>query len=547
MLPILARLALANFALFMILGATEPADMVIAGARIYTGQPGVAPVAALAVRDGRIVYAGPDASPYIGPKTRRVDARGAAIIPGFIDSHGHVESLGDQLETLDLRNVRSVAAVAGLVRNAAAAAPKGTWIRGRAWDQTNWGGKFPNADDLAQAAPENPVYLERVDGHAAWVNRKALELAGISAATPDPHGGKIHRDDSGYPTGILIDHAQGLVARKIPPPGFEVIRRRLLQAARECVRLGITSVHDAGVGEQTIAAYRDLIAKRELPIRVYAMIGGQGKLWDDCRKRGPEIGDRLTVRSIKLMADGALGSRGAALLAPYSDDPGNAGLLMLSGDEIERIARQALAAGFQVNTHAIGDRANRTVLEAYAAALGGKNDNRFRVEHAQVVAPEDFELFAKYNVIASMQATHATSDMRWAEQRLGPKRVKGAYAWRKFLSLGVPVPNGSDFPVEEPNPIDGFYAAVSRQDRAGNPPGGWMPDQRMTRAEALRSWTAAGAYAAFEEDRKGTLVPGMLADFVMLSADIMTIPLAEIPNTRVTMTVVGGEVVYQAK
>jgi hypothetical protein len=244
------------------------------------------------------------------------------------------------------------------------------------------------------------------------------------------------------------------------------------------------------------------------------------------------------------MADGALGSRGAALLEPYSDDPGNTGLMMLKKEDIERVARDAVAHGFQVNTHAIGDRANRTVLEAYGAALCGRNDRRFRIEHAQVVAPQDFALFARYSIIASMQATHATSDMRWAPVRLGPDRVRGAYAWRRFLTLGVPVPNGSDFPVEDPNPLWGFYAAITRQDREGNPPNGWFPDQRMTREEALRSWTLEGAYAAFEENAKGSLAPGKLADFVMLSADIMQIPVNEILKTRVTMTVVGGKTVF---
>ncbi len=239
-----------------------------------------------------------------------------------------------------------------------------------------------------------------------------------------------------------------------------------------------------------------------------------------------------------------MGSRGAAFFQPYADDPGNTGLLMLKREDVERVAREAVAKGFQVNTHAIGDRANRLVLEAYGAVLGGKNDRRFRIEHAQALAPGDFELFAKYSVIASMQATHATSDMRWAEARVGPERVKGTYAWRRFLSIGVPVANGSDFPVEDPNPIWGFYAAITRQDHQGNPKDGWFPDQRMTRQEALESWTICGAHAAFEEDRKGSLAPGKLADFVMLSGDIMRIPPPEIPKTRVTMTVLGGEIVH---
>ena len=274
------------------------------------------------------------------------------------------------------------------------------------------------------------------------------------------------------------------------------------------------------------------------------MIGGDGPLWREYLERGPETGDRLTIRSIKLVADGALGSRGAALKEPYSDEPGNTGLLILTQADIERVARQAASRGFQVNTHAIGDRANRAVLNAYASALGGPNDRRFRIEHAQVVSLEDIPLFARYSVIASVEATHATSDMRWAEARLGPKRVQGAYAWRRFLSLGVPVANGSDFPVEDPNPLWGFYAAVTRQDHQGSPEGGWFPDQRMTRDEALKSWTLAGAYAAFEEKLKGSLEPGKLADFVLLTRDIMTVPPSEILETRVRMTVLGGEIVH---
>ncbi len=277
------------------------------------------------------------------------------------------------------------------------------------------------------------------------------------------------------------------------------------------------------------------------------MIGGAGKLWREYLKKGPETGERLNVRSIKLMIDGAMGSRGAAFYKPYSDDPGNSGLLLLKQEDVERVAREAVRAGFQVATHAIGDRANRMVLDAYAAALGGANDKRFRIEHAQAVASGDFELFAKYSVIAAMQATHATSDMRWAEKRVGPERVKGAYAWRRFLSVGVPIANGSDFPVEEPYPLWGFHAAITRQDREGNPPGGWFPDQRMTREEALRSWTIAGAYAEFEEKRKGSLAPGKWADLVMLSDDIMKIAPAEILKVQVLATMVGGDVVFYVK
>jgi hypothetical protein len=317
-------------------------------------------------------------------------------------------------------------------------------------------------------------------------------------------------------------------------------------AAKLCARIGLTTVHDAGIPAATLEAYRTLIQKNRLPIRINAMISGSDPdLWNRFLKAGPEIGDFLTVRSVKLYADGALGSRGAALLAPYSDDPKNSGLTITEQATIEKFAREAVKGGFQVCTHAIGDRANHEVLLAYAAALHGKNDKRFRVEHAQVVAPEDFARFRDNSIIASMQPTHATSDMPWAALRLGRVRIEGAYAWQTFLKLGVHLAFGSDFPVENPNPIWGFYAAVSRQDRQGNPDGGWFPNQRLTRAEALRSWTIEGAYAAFQETTKGSIEPGKFADFVVLSDDIMRIAPARIPTARVTMTVVNGKVVYQ--
>ncbi len=534
---------------FALSAVAQQADLVVTNANIYTSDAAQPKAFAIAVKGDRILAVGDDVTAHIGERTRRIDAAGATIVPGFIDSHAHMAGLGESLEILNLRNTSSAADAAGLVRKAAteldAASDSRAWIRGRGWDQSRWPGrKFPNAAQLDGVASEHPVYLVRVDGHAAWVNRKALELAGITGKTRDPTGGKIHRDASGNPTGLLIDAAMGLVGGLIPPPTEKQIRERLAAAAAECARLGLTGVHDAGVNRTVLDAYRGLIAQGRLPVRIYAMVGGPGELWRDYLKRGIEVGDRLTVRSIKLFADGALGSRGAALKEPYSDDPGNRGLLIHSRAYFERVAREALRHGFQVNTHAIGDRANRMVLDAYAAVLGGPNDRRFRIEHAQVVSLEDFKLFARFSIIPSMQATHATSDMRWAENRLGPERVRGAYAWRRFLDLGLRIPNGSDFPVESPNPLWGFYAAITRQDHAGNPPGGWMPNQRMTRAEALKSWTLDGAYASFSENDRGSLTPGKLADFVMLSADIMKVPPRGILQTSVLMTVVGGKIVY---
>ena len=526
------------------LARAQTAEMAIVNANIYTVNTAQPRATAIAVAGGRIVYVGPDASKFIGPATRRIDGKGMTVIPGFIDSHGHMRGLGESLEILDLRAAASVEDVLLQVRQAVASRKPGEWIRGRSWDQTRWpGGAFPNADKLSSVSPDNPVYLTRVDGHAGWVNRKALEVADVNAATPDPPGGRIHRDAQGRPTGVLIDRAQGLVSRKIPPSGPEKVREAIARAARECARLGLTTVHDAGTGAEDIAAYRELIAQKRLPVRIYAMIRGEG-LWQEYLKRGPEIGEWLTVRSIKLGADGALGSRGAAMLAPYSDEPANSGLLILTRADIERVARAAVTRGFQVNTHAIGDRGNRETLEAYGAALGGTNDLRFRIEHAQIVALEDIPLFRRYSVIASMQGTHATNDMRWAETRVGPKRVLGAYAWQRMLAAGVSIANGSDFPVEDPNPLWGFHASITRQDHKGYPAGGWMPDQRLTREQALLSWTLAGAHAAFEENSKGSLAPGKLADFVMLSQDIMQVAPEQILKTRVVMTVLGGEVVH---
>ncbi|MGO9241697.1 MAG: amidohydrolase [Bryobacteraceae bacterium] len=543
MLPIVALpgLLLATWA------APPAADLIVENARIHTLNPAQPEARALAVANGRILAAGDDLSSYAGPRTTRLDLHGATVLPGLIDAHAHLRALGELLETRDLRHVKTIAEIAAYVRQLAAARRPGEWIVGRNWDQTNWGGQFPSARDLDAAAARHPVFLGRVDGHAAWVNSLALELAHITPQTPDPPGGKIIHAAAGRPTGVLVDAAQGLVRSKIPPTTAEQARRQLALAAGECSRLGLTTIHDAGTGSLELDAYRDLMAAGNFPLRIYAMIRGPGPLWHDYLRRGPEIGDSLTVRAIKLFADGALGSRGAALWQPYTDDPGNTGLLMLSQGEIEKVAHDALAHGFQVCTHAIGDRAVGTVLDAYAAALGGPNDHRFRIEHAQVVSRPDFQKFKDFSILPSMQPTHATSDMRWAAQRLGPDRLAGAYAWRRFLDLGLPVPGGSDTPVEEPNPMLGIYAAITRQDVAGNPPGGWMPEQRMTRGEALASFTLWAAYAAFEEHVQGSLEPGKFADFIVLDRDILSVPVREIPQTRVRMTFLGGKLVNELR
>jgi predicted amidohydrolase YtcJ len=527
-------------------GFAQNADLAVTNARIYTVNPRQPVSSAMAVRAGKIVAVGREALNLIGPNTKVIDAHGLAVIPGLIDSHGHVRAFGTSLETLDLRGIKSENEIADRVRAAAKQAKPGEWILGRAWDQNLWQVKqFPTAKSITDAAPDNPVALTRVDGHAIWANQKALDLADVNAATKDPQGGRIMRTASGAPAGVLLDNAQALVSSKIPEPNQEQVERRILHALTECARLGMTTVHDAGVPQSDIDAYHSLAAKGMMPMRAYVMVAGKSAALDPWLAKGPEIGDYVTIRAIKLVSDGALGSRGAAMLEPYSDDPGNRGLPILDRAAIRAVAEKAVARGFQVNTHAIGDAANRAALDAYADVLKGSNDKRFRIEHAQVVAPEDFEKFRRYSIVASMQPTHATSDMPWAQDRIGPLRIKGAYAWQTLMKIGVHVPSGSDFPVENANPIWGFYSAVTRQDHEGRPAGGWFPNQKMTREEALRNWTLEGAYAAFEEKTKGSLEPGKLADFVMLSDDIMTIPEAAIWKTRVKLTVVGGKVVYQ--
>jgi predicted amidohydrolase YtcJ len=523
----------------------QTADIAIVNAHVYTVNPQQASATSIAVKGGRILYVGDDATAYIGPETRRIDVGGRAVIPGFIDSHGHMMGLGAMQSSLDLHGVMSEKEIAGSVARAARARKPGEWIHGFGWDQNLWESKqFPTKALLDEAAPENPVVLSRVDGHAIWVNSKALALAGITDKSVDPAGGRVVRDGAGHPTGVFIDNAMSMI--QPPDPSMEEREANLENAAKLCARVGLTEVHDAGIDSQTLQAYRNLVERGRLPIRIYAMISsGDRDMWKAFLKSGPEVGDFLTVRAVKLYADGALGSRGAALLEPYTDDPANKGLTITERAVIETFAQEAVAHGFQVATHAIGDRANREVLLAYSAALHGKNERRFRVEHAQVVAPEDFARFRDNSIIASMQPTHATSDMPWAALRLGAVRVQGAYAWQTFLKLGVHLAFGSDFPVENPNPLPGFYAAITRQDKEGNPLGGWFPDQRLTRAEALRSWTIEGAYAAFQEKDKGSIEAGKWADLVVLSDDIMQVAPARILKAHVTMTMVNGRIVYQ--
>ena len=546
MIPILVPLALA----FATLAYAQIADLVVENALIYTVDAKKPKAVALAVKDGKFIYVGDKVAAHVGPQTQRIDAKGAAVIPGLIDSHTHLRGLGDLLSSNDFRRFKSPGEIALSLKQKADSSSNTTWITGRNWDQANWGDRMPTKSDLDAVIPNHPVFLRRVDGHAAWVNSRALSLAKVTRDTPDPPGGKILRNAKGEPTGILVDRAMALVAKNIPAATAEQIEASLVRAAQECARLGITTIHDAGVDRLTVDAYRRLTAKKQLPVRIYAMIGGTGDLWDEFRKSGPVIDDRLSFRTLKLVSDGAMGSRGAAFWQPYSDDKANSGLLILSKEQIEKSAGQALDSGFQVAVHAIGDKANSTVLEAFieafkAKGITGKNDKRFRVEHAQVIRLPDFALFGQYDVIASIQSTHATSDMRWAGQRLGPDRLQGAWATNRFLKAGAHIANGSDFPVEDPNPIWGFYAAVTRQDHNGNPPGGFLPDQILSRDRALQSFTLDGAYASFEENKKGSIAVGKFADFLILDRDIMTLAPKEIIGTKIKLTILNGEIVYR--
>lgn len=505
---------------------------------------------AIYVEDGRIVDVGPAAglrAKHGGAQI--IDASGATILPGLTDAHGHLYGLGLSLDTVNLVGAESIDEVVRRVRERASRAGANEWVLGRGWDQNRWTGKqFPTAAPLDAAISDHPVWLKRVDGHAGWANTAAMRAAGVTAATKDPDGGRILRDANGNPTGVFVDEAQDFVERAIPAPSFALRKSRVKAAAQRIAENGLTEMHDAGADADTIRAVRELIDEKQFPIRVYTMVADNAEQLRDWFGRGKLIdyGGRLTVRSVKLYADGALGSRGALLLAPYADDPTNSGLAVSTEEHLADVAQRARVAGFQVNTHAIGDRGVRNVIDAYEQARVTPSD-RFRIEHFQVVAPADFARVASDGIIASMQPTHATSDMYWAEDRVGPERIKGAYAWRTVLNSGARLALGSDFPVEAVNPFFGIYAAVTRQDQKGWPPGGWYPDQKLTLAEAIRGFTADAAFAAFEEASRGTIEPGKLADFTIVEGDFFNAPQAELWRTKVRMTVVGGAVVYRGQ
>lgn len=561
-----AMLLLVTTTLFGFSRLAEPADLVLINGKVVTVDSARPQAEAVAILGDKIAAVGTtrEIEAYIGPRTRVIDLQGKLVIPGFIEGHGHFTGLGRSQMILDLTRARSWDEIVAMVADAAKKAKPGAWIFGRGWHQEKWTRvPQPNVEgvplhhELSRVSPHNPVLLTHASGHAAFVNALALKLAGIDARTPDPPGGEIVRDKNGEPTGMLRERAQGLVqaavarveAERSPEERQALRREEIRLAAEKALANGVTTFHDAGSSFQMIDLFKKLADEGQLAVRLYVMV--RGETVEEMAKKLPQyrlIGygnGFLTVRAIKRQIDGALGPHGAWLLEPYADLPTSRGLALESVEDITRTAELAIEQGFQLNTHAIGDRANREVLNIYEAVFRrhpDKKDLRWRIEHAQHLHPDDILRFAQLGVIASMQGIHCTSDGPWVIKRLGEKRAReGAYVWRKLWDAGVVVTNGTDTPVEDINPILSFYATVTRRLADGST---FFPEQRLTREEALKSYTLNNAYAAFEEKIKGSLTPGKLADLVVLSRDIMTIPEDQIPGTEVIYTIVGGKIVY---
>jgi predicted amidohydrolase YtcJ len=553
--PLLIGAAIAAAATPLSAQRTTPpsADLIVTNARIYTVDDSHPFVSALAVRDGRVQFVGSvrEAMLLRGPNTRVIDATGKTIIPGMTDAHAHLFGLGEFLRSIDLTDTRSYEEIVSRVAAKVSQTPANRWIVGRGWDQNKWGNTaFPTHEALTRVSPNNPVVLERIDGHAKLLNAAAMKLAGITAATKDPAGGRLERGANNEPTGVLVDNAMELIDRVTPPMSHDEMRSATLAAIAEANKFGLTGLHDPGEPRAVLDVFEELAKGNTFNLRVYALISDDSAAIEHYFQRGPQsdlYDSHLWIRSIKLYADGALGSRGAALLDPYTDDPKNVGLLKSTQAHLTDVSTRALRHGFQVATHAIGDRGNRVALDSYEAALKAVPtvDHRFRIEHVQILDHADVPRFAQLGVIPSMQAVHQTSDMYWAPTRLGYSRTLGAYAWRSLLNTGVIIPNGSDFPVERTNPLYSFHAAVSRKDDNSWPPGGWFPEQAMTRDEALKSMTIWPAYAGFQEKELGSLSIGKLADFVILDRDIMTVPDSDILGTAVLATYIGGRAVFE--
>jgi predicted amidohydrolase YtcJ len=537
--------------LLLLAGSALAAETVIHNVTAYTSTAtGIQEFNVLVFADdGKIVAAGDEALLADYPDATRIDGNGHSLLPGLADAHAHVYGLGFLARSLDLAGVTSLRAALGKIAEYAEMWPSSGWIQGRGWNQVLWPVKeFPSAADIDAVVSDRPVWLRRIDGHAGWANSAALEIAGIDADTPDPIGGKIIRDSAGKTTGVLVDKAMDLMTAHLPTPDKNDVRQAYSLANARLVSLGITGVHDVGISVSEAEVYMSMADDGELDLRIYAMLSGAGENLDALNKPVRGYGeDHLDIAAVKLYADGALGSRGAALIDPYADDVENRGLPFYTVDEMTAFTRKANELGFQVGIHAIGDRGNRIALDAFDRAQdGAKSALRNRVEHAQIIALDDIPRFAQLGVIASMQPTHATSDMNMAEDRIGPERIQGGYAWRRLLDSGAVLASGSDFPVELANPWHGLYAAVTRQSRGGLPEGGWYADQALTRAEALHSFTLAAAYAAHQEDRLGSLEPGKWADFIIVDRDYFQVPASEIDDIQVLETWIGGERVFAA-
>jgi predicted amidohydrolase YtcJ len=550
-------LRLSLLALLALAPAVQAADLLVNNVNGYTldshGQ--LQHFQALLIDQGKVVATGDHAALSARAGNAKViDGQGRTLLPGLIDAHGHVLELGYARNSVDLSGTQSLDDALAKVKAYAVAHPDAKWILGGGWNQEIWKlGRFPTAKELDAVVADRPVWLSRVDGHAGWANTAALKLAGVTKASKDPSGGRIERDASGNPSGVFVDAASDLIYAVVPAPSAQQKMAALDAALAEMASVGLTGVSDAGIDLANYELYRQYADQHKLTARIYAMIRGTGDDFDAISKDGPLIGygnDFLTVRSVKLFADGALGSRGAAMLKPYADDPHNSGLLFLKPDELTAMIGKALGKGYQVGVHAIGDHANREVLDSYAAAYQTHPHGialRNRIEHAQIVSLQDIPRFVPLQLIASMQPTHATSDMNMAEDRVGHERIKGAYAWQRFLKQGTIVAAGSDFPVESANPFYGLYSAVTRKDHNGQPPGGWYPDQDMTLVQALRAFTLDAAYAEHAETTLGTLEPGKWADFILVDHDIFKDPASTLWNTRVLQTWVGGKQVFAAQ
>jgi predicted amidohydrolase YtcJ len=547
---------------------SKRADLVILGGKIYTVNDASSVVEAVAVLGDRITFVGDEseAKKLITKETTVIDLKGKIMTPGFIEGHGHFMGLGYKELNLDLSSTKSFDEIIEKVKEQVAITAPGEWIVGRGWHQDKWRVKptdmingFPVHKKLSEISPNNPVFLDHASGHAAFANAKAMEIAGVNPLSTEKNkndndeGGEIVRDALGNPTGLFNERAMDLIAHYVPDNTKESDRRAIELAIQACQRNGLTSFHDAGATRENIDLFHERKRLNLLGVRLYVMITGRDPiLVSEWLNKGPEIDSAgfVTIRSIKLNCDGALGSRGAWLLAPYADRPDFVGMATLPIDTVTTISREALKNGFQVCSHAIGDRANREILDRYEIAFRENptkaRDHRFRIEHAQHLDPADIPRFAKLQVLPAMQAIHMSSDRPWAIDRLGEKRIHdGAYMWQALLKSGAKIINGTDAPVEPVNPIPSFYASVTRKTLAGQPEGGYEPDQKMTREQALKSYTLDAAYGAFEEKIKGSIESGKLADFAVLSADIMRIPENEILKTEVTMTILGGEIVYQ--